>query len=181
MKRGILFVVLLSVSLAAYWGWDYWRDHRYDEQILVAARHYQMPPELVKAVIWRESLFNAQARGRAGELGLMQIRAVAALEWAKSEHLAAFQHENCLDPLTNALAGTWYLKKAIHRYSQTDNPIPYALAEYNAGRSHLLKWNYGAANTNSERFVEQIKYPSTKRYVEGIMGRQERYKGTLGN
>lgn len=179
MKRGIFIVLLLCLGIAAYIGWDHWREHRYDAMILAAARRYQMPPELIKAVIWRESRFNAQVHGKAGELGLMQIRSAAAQEWAKSEHLAGFQHEWCLDPLTNALAGTWYLRKTIHRYNLADNPIPYGLADYNAGRSHILKWCHGGGYTNSDIFIGQIEFPGTKKYVQAIMGRAEHYKGSF--
>ncbi len=178
-KRGWQLLVLLMLGLAAHWGWDYWREHRYDKEILAAAQRYQLDPGLVKAVVWRESHFNSDARGRAGELGLMQIRATAAQEWAKSEHLAAFEHQSCLDPATNTLAGAWYLKKVLRRYDQTDDPIPYALADYNAGRSNLLRWKHGLAETNSAAFVAQIEFPSTKSYVQAIMARSEHYRGTL--
>jgi len=39
-------------------------------------------PALIKAVAWRESKFDTHARGRAGEIGLMQLREEAAQEWA---------------------------------------------------------------------------------------------------
>ena len=63
-----------------------------------------------------------------------------------------FAHEHCFDPGTNTLAGTWYLRKLMRRYAQTDNPLPYALADYNAGRGNVLKWNQGAA-VNQQRCV----------------------------
>ncbi|HWH67973.1 MAG TPA: hypothetical protein VNT26_01200, partial [Candidatus Sulfotelmatobacter sp.] len=62
------------------------------------------------------------------------------------------------------------------RYTQTDNPLPYALADYNAGRANVLKWNRGAAATNSTTFMEQIGFPSTKAYVRAGMGRYEYYR-----
>jgi len=137
-------------------------------------------PELIKALMWRESNFNPRARGKADDLGLMQVCLSAAWEWAGSEHLTNFQHSDCLNPLTNTLAGTWYLKKAMQRYVQTDNPVPYALAEYNAGHGNLLKWKTGAATTNSAAFINQIGFPKTRQYVETIMARAELYKGSFG-
>ena len=127
----------------------------------------------MKAVVWRESRFHPGTRGRAGEIGLMQIREDAAAEWAESERNTNFVHETCADPLTNALAGTFYLAKVMKRYTKTDNPAPYALADYNAGRGNVLKWNTGEAATNSAVFITQIGFPGTSNYVLSVMRRAE--------
>ena len=42
------------------------------------------------------------------------------------------------DPAKNTMAGSWYLRKLIGRYGNTDNPLAYALADYNAGRNNVL-------------------------------------------
>lgn len=169
-------VLLLALGVIAWWGWDYWREHRYDSLILAAANRYQIDPALVKAVVWRESRFQADARGRAGELGLMQIREPAAAEWAKAEHIASFEHRACLDPATNTLAGAWYLKHLLLRYQDTDNPAAYALADYNAGRGNVLKWLDGQAATRSGVFIAQIGFPGTRDYVRAILRRAEHYR-----
>ncbi|MGP8199105.1 MAG: lytic transglycosylase domain-containing protein [Limisphaerales bacterium] len=170
---------LLVSALIAYVGWVcyiYWREHRFDTEIAAAARRYQVDPALIKAVIWRESRFNPRDRGRAGELGLMQVRDAAAFEWASAEHIAVFDFETCFDPGTNTLAGTWYLKKVLLRYQQTDDPLTYALADYNAGRGNVLKWRAGGALTNSAAFINQIGFPGTKAYVRSVLKRFEHYR-----
>lgn len=168
-------VILVALGVIGWWRWDYRREHRFDAVIVAAARRYQIDPALVKAVVWRESRFDPRARGRAGELGLMQIRAAAAQEWAAAERLHSFAHQACLDPATNTLAGAWYLKKISKRYHQTDNPIAYALADYNAGRGNVVKWQTGRALTNSAAFVKQIEFPGTRDYVRAVLRRAERY------
>ena len=100
----------------------------------------------------------------------------AALDWASAEKIDPFEHEQLFDPGTNALAVAWYLKKLLRRYAQTDNPLPYALADYNAGRGNVLKWNQGAAATNSEVFIQQIGFPGTSNYVRSVMRKMERYR-----
>ena len=164
---------------AAAVGFWIWREGRLersqDGPIRAAARRYGVEPALVKAIVWRESRFNPNARGRAEEIGLMQIREDAAQEWADAEHLEHFEHKHCFDPVTNTLAGTWYLKKLLRRYTRTDDPVPYALADYNAGRGNVLKWNSGAAATNSEAFLEQIGFPMTHDYVRSVMQRYKKY------
>jgi peptidoglycan lytic transglycosylase len=168
-------VLLLIIGAVAYCYRKEQLERSQDSAIQTAAQRYSVEPALIKAVVWRESKFHAQARGLAGEIGLMQLREEAAQEWADAERLDGFEHENCLDALTNVLAGTWYLKKLLKRYTQTDNPVPYALADYNAGRGNVLKWLNGPAATNSAVFVEQIPFPGTKEYVQSVMHRRETY------
>jgi soluble lytic murein transglycosylase len=170
------FLLLLVLALGVYWGFIYWREHRFDAVIAAAATRYQMEPALVKAVVWQESRFHPNDRGSAGELGLMQIREDAALEWASAEHIPGFEHAACIDPATNTLAGTWYLKKILQRYKQADDPLPYALADYNAGRGNVLKWRTGSAMTNSAVFIDQIGFPGTKAYVQSVLRRFEHYR-----
>jgi soluble lytic murein transglycosylase len=172
--RGL--VLLLALGVIAWWGWDYRREHRFDSLIFAAAKRYQVDPALLKAVVWRESRFDSGARGRAGELGLMQIRAPAAAEWAAAERIPGFDHRACLDPATNTLAGAWYLKKLLLRYQDTDNPAAYALADYNAGRSNVLKWLDGPAATRSGVFIGQIGFPATREYVRAILRRADSYR-----
>jgi len=180
VKRRWIFLVTLLLLLVGGSALYYWRtgwlERSQDGPIRAAARRYGVEPALVKAVVWRESRFHPDARGRVGELGLMQIQEEAAREWMDAEHLAAFEHEHCLDPRTNTFAGTWYLRKLLRRYAQTDNPLPYALADYNAGRGNVLKWNRGAAATNSSVFVEQIGFPSTRQYVAAVIQRYDHYR-----
>ena len=179
VKRRPLFAFLaLIICMGSIGGWRYyrWRDHRFDAVIVGAAQRYGVEPALVKAVVWRESWFNPAARGRKTEFGLMQIRAEAAGEWARAEKITGFAPEQLFDPATNTLAGTWYLGKLLKRYQKTDNPLPYALADYNAGRSHVLRWNKGAASTNNALFIEQMDFPSTRKYVKTVMRRCEYYR-----
>ena len=169
-------MLLICAGIIGYWWWSYWREHRYDKFIVAAAQRYKIDPALIKAVCWRESRFNADARGAAGELGLMQVRSSAAEEWAQAERVPHFHHEACLNPATNILAGTWYLQHVLRRYRQTDNPATYALADYNAGRGNVLKWLNGPASTNSAAFLQQIGFYSTQEYVRAILRRRDVYR-----
>ena len=79
LKYALIAAVFAAINVG---GWFWWRayelDHSQDEVIIAAASIYDMDPALIKAVIWRESRFNPDAVGAAGELGLMQIRDAAA-------------------------------------------------------------------------------------------------------
>jgi soluble lytic murein transglycosylase len=171
--------VLVFVLLTALWvqRTQPRRDGRFDREIQQAAGRYGVDPALVKAVIWRESAFDAKARGRSGEIGLMQIQELAAVDWSTSQGVIGFEMEHLENPTTNVLAGTWYLGHLLKRYRHTDNPVPYALADYNAGRANVRKWiTAEGADTNSAVFVEQIAFPSTRKYVQAVTARRSRYQ-----
>jgi soluble lytic murein transglycosylase len=173
-----LLFILLDVAVAVWWRYQ-WRERSQDGVILAASLRYGVDPALIKAVVWRESRFRPSARGGAGELGLMQIRDEAALEWAGAERVEGFRVEHLLDAGTNTLAGTWYLRRLLTRYLRTDNPIPYALADYNAGRSHVLRWMQGDGATNSQVFLRQMNFPGTRRYIEAVSERHAHYRVTF--
>ncbi|HIG29981.1 MAG TPA: lytic transglycosylase domain-containing protein, partial [Verrucomicrobiales bacterium] len=90
-------------------------------------------------------------------------------EWAEAEKVSPFVHEHVSDIETNILAGSWYLAKLMKRYTKTDNPIPYALADYNAGRGNVLKWIRGKAATNSVEFLAEVGFPSTHQYIQDVI------------
>ena len=154
-----------------------YREDSQDDHIRAAARKYGVDPALVKAVVWRESRFNPKIRGDAGEIGLMQVGKLAAEEWADAEKRSFFRHQELFDAAKNTQAGTWYLGKMLRRYAHTDEPAVFALADYNAGRSNVLRWNKGAASTNSALFLKQMDFPGTREYIRSILKRKERYRG----
>jgi soluble lytic murein transglycosylase len=172
-----LLLLLLVGGGIARWRYLDWRDHSMDAPILAAARRYHVPPALVKAVVWRESQFDPTALGSKGEIGLMQVLPrAAAQDWIQAERIHEFAPEHLFNPVTNTLVGAWYLERLLKRYAQADDPVAYALADYNAGRGNVLKWNQGVAATNSAAFLRQIAFPSTREYVLSIQRRYAHYR-----
>ena len=89
------------------------RFQQYDALIRSVAAEHHLDPMLVKAVVWRESRFDAQKYGSAGERGLMQVSDRAAQEWALQNRIENFRVEELFDPKVNIEAGTWYLRRAM--------------------------------------------------------------------
>ncbi|MFN7139115.1 MAG: lytic transglycosylase domain-containing protein [Limisphaerales bacterium] len=177
MKRWFLRLLFLCLALLVILlGIKHQREHRFDKFIVPSALKYKTSPALVKAIIWQESRFNPNAKGGAGEIGLMQIRSAAAHEWAAAEKITPFTHQQIFDPAQNIDAGTWYIAKLSRRYPHTDNPLVYALADYNAGRGNVLRWIHGAGATNSSVFLEQMTYPGTRKYITNVLERMEKYE-----
>ncbi len=174
-KALIIFLVIIVLDIVlGVWLYVRWRDGRFGDEIRAAARRYGVDPKLVQSVVWQESRFDPDARGTSGEIGLMQLMGPAAEDWAVAEDIEPWEHEMCVDPGTNTLVGTWYLATLIKRYPGTDDPLVYALADYNAGRTHVLRWATGPAETNSAAFLEAMTYPGTKQYIKSVL---KRYRG----
>jgi soluble lytic murein transglycosylase len=133
-------------------------------------------PLLIRAVIWRETRFNPRAVGEAKERGLMQVTPIAAGEWIKAQKITTFQLDDLFSPRTNIQAGTWYLSRSIRRWKDTDNPVVFALAEYNAGRSNALQWVDPNNPTSSAAFLQRVDFPTTKRYIQTILKKYAEYQ-----
>lgn len=170
-------LILAIIDICAYLWWaGNKKERQYDKIIQNAAMEFKVEFALIKAVIWQESRFNEKAVGKAGEIGLMQLMELAAFEWADKKAIEDFEHSHVFDPNTNILAGTYYLKTRIARYKHTDNPLPFALADYNAGRANVLRWATGSARTNSVNFIKKIDFPSTRKYINQVSKRREQYR-----
>jgi soluble lytic murein transglycosylase len=160
-----------------------WTDYRrFDPLIVKVAREYDLDPRLIKAVVWRESRFQADMTGRNGERGLMQVSEVAARDWALAKGIRDLRPDQMLTPEVNLEIGTWYLSKAVQRWNTEDNAVPFALAEYNAGKSRVDRWVRTASRkrkglpVTAETFQDSIDFPSTARYVRTILARYDFYK-----
>ena len=175
LRRFALFLLLLAVLGAGLSrGLAYYREHRYDGLIRAAALQYGVDPALVSAVIWRESNYRADRVGRAGEIGLMQVREPAAREWARAAGAPEFSAAHLYDPGTNILAGTWYLARALRRWAERDDPATFALAEYNAGLTHARHWAALPGSETAAGFSAAISFPSTRAYIGDILTRYRR-------
>src|SRR5437867_4606261 len=150
---------------------------QYDQLIRAIAKEHDLDPMLVKAVIWRESRFDPRKYGGAGERGLMQVSEKAAKEWARQNKIANFRVDQLFDPKTNLEAGTWYLRRAFEHWETQSDPLPFALAEYNAGASRAQRWSGGAgvADIPVRKFLQNIDFPGTRKYVDSIIARYQFY------
>jgi soluble lytic murein transglycosylase-like protein len=110
-----------------------------------AAVYYQLPAELIWAVIKVESNFRQTAVSRAGARGLMQLMPSTA---------RAIGLRDPLDPEQNILGGAYYLRHLANRYQ---GDIYYTLAAYNAGPGAV------------QRHGGIPPYPETQSYIRKVL------------
>ncbi|HET6410299.1 MAG TPA: transglycosylase SLT domain-containing protein [Chthoniobacteraceae bacterium] len=148
----------------------------------MSAKH-KVDPALVKAIVWRESGFHPSKLGTKGERGLMQVGEAAAADWSRAAKVETFVPTDLFEPRTNVEVGAWYVSRALEKWKEKDNPIPFALAEYNAGASRVDRWmaSTGAgSNADAHDLVNAIDFPTTRRYVEDIVARHQFYRNRGG-
>jgi len=185
-----LFLAALAAAGLALWKSDdpsytffSWfagsRYTRYDQIIHDLSKKHGLDPMLIKAIVWRESAFHPDKLGAVGERGLMQVGEAAAKDWANAEKIETFMPTDLFDPKTNLEVGTWYFKKALDRWKGKDDPIPFALAEYNAGKVRVDRWiaqTGRGSEATSRDLVQVIDFPTTRRYVDDIVTRHRFYE-----
>ncbi len=126
-------------------------DTSYNKIVDRASKKYNVPKELIQAVIKQESNYNPKSISKAGAKGLMQLMPNTA---------DILKVKNVFDPTENIMAGTQHLKDMIN---QTDN-IEEALAAYNAGIGRVR--NAGG--------IPNIK--ETQHYVDAVLKYYDYYK-----
>lgn len=194
LKRLLLALLLAALTAAAVVLWNSpdpaytfqsWlalsRYTRYDTLIADIARKHDLDPLLVKAIAWRESAFHPEMIGTSGERGLMQVGEAAAQDWARVEKIETFMPTDLFDAKTNLEVGAWYFRKALDRWRQKDNPVPFALAEYNAGRVRVDRWvaeTKRGEQASADDLLHAIDFPTTRKYIETIMARHRYYQET---
>ncbi len=106
------------------------------EAVIRESRNQELDPIFVLAVIQTESGFNTDARGDAGEIGLMQILPKTA-EWiAKKYKLPWLGPKSLFDPITNIKIGITYF---AHLRSEFDSRAYHYLPAYNMGPKNMRR------------------------------------------
>lgn len=109
-----------------------------------AASKHEVDPNLVAAVVFKESAFNPNAVSRRGAQGLMQLMPRTA---------RAMGVQDSFDPYQNVLGGTKYLREMLDMF---DGNVEMALAAYNAGPMAVKKHG-PTVNDEAVEYVAKIK------------------------
>ncbi|TCK31988.1 soluble lytic murein transglycosylase-like protein [Paraburkholderia sp. BL8N3] len=126
----------------------------YGAMIDDAAREYNVPPALVRAMVTTESNFDPQAVSPKGAIGLMQLMPATAKRFGAVDPA---------DPRTNLRTGTRYLRWLLDRFG---SDLKLAVAAYNAGEGAVDK--YGG---------QVPPYAETRDYVTKVLNHYRIYSG----
>ncbi len=119
---------------------------------------------LVKAVVWRESRFDPQKLGGAGERGLMQVSEIAVQDWALENKVENFRVEELFDRKTNLDAGAWYLHRATQHWQRRPTRPRSSSPSTTLARAARQRWAGGdGAPISARAFQKNIDFPGTKK------------------
>ncbi|MFC1737413.1 transglycosylase SLT domain-containing protein, partial [Candidatus Hydrogenedentota bacterium] len=114
------------------------------------------------------------------EMGLMQITLGARKDYNR-RHGSFWRNIFPFDPAVNVEIGTWYLTDSMRIYGTMLDPVPFALARYNAGQGRSDKWLKNArAGTRKklsisfEEFLKYVTISTTRNYIRDIHGRYKK-------
>jgi soluble lytic murein transglycosylase-like protein len=124
-----------------------WWEKRSDappDEIDRAAAHYNVPAELVRAVIWAESAGDAGAVSHRGAIGLMQLM----------PHTAGEMYvQDPVDPAQNIMGGTRYLRWLANEFK---GDMILTLAAYNAGPDAVRKYGGVPPFEETRTYVKKV-------------------------
>ena len=114
------------------------------------AAHYNVPQELICALIDVESRWNPHAVSPKGAIGLMQLMPATA------RHFGAFDP---FDPEQNIAAGTRYVTVLMHEF---DGDLRLVAAAYNAGDIWVSRKQLKYRNSDVVAYVTSVR----QRYLQ---------------
>ncbi|MGH9748861.1 MAG: lytic transglycosylase domain-containing protein [Candidatus Polarisedimenticolia bacterium] len=100
-----------------------------------ASARFEIPPEMLLAVIRIESAFDPNALSHKGAVGLMQILPSTAQEIAQELRMEWSGDALLRDPSANIAMGAYYLTKLIGQFDD----LAVALAAYNHGPGRIAE------------------------------------------
>ena len=164
---GALALVLAAFGLYVYETEPRWYERlryplRYEEIIKGHAENYHLDPELVAAVIYQESKFDAGAVSASGAVGLMQLLPSTGQGIAERTGGNSWTPDDLRDPELNIRYGSWYLRHLLDKYGDEE----LALAAYNAGQTNVDRWRAEGL---------EIQFDETRHYVARIQELKRTY------
>jgi hypothetical protein len=154
----------------------YPRPHK--EIVDKTAESYDLPPELIYAVIREESSFDVRAMSPRAARGLMQMMRPTAMRIAKDLGAHGFRARQLFDPPISIRFGTHYLSSLLELF---DGDVAAVAASYHAGETAVARWRSRLGELSLDEFIEEIPYASTRRYVQKVIASYGMYRLLYGH
>jgi soluble lytic murein transglycosylase len=173
LKRAIPFYTSAPLDAIPVAYWRILFPQNYWSEIKADAEKNNLDPYMVASLIRQETEFNPGAVSNKSAYGLMQLLPSVGRSMAKEEGLRHFRTDELLNPSTNILLGTHYLRQTLDRFN---NQPEYAFAAYNAGDNRVTDWQSIGNYHGIDEFVESIPFTETREYVQAILRNEEIYR-----
>ncbi len=144
------------------------------EQLLPkSAREFRLDPAVLRGLVRQESVFDANAKSRAGAIGLTQLLPATAEPLARSVLRVRYRRAFLYDPGVNARLGAAYFRQLLDRF---DGNVHYALAAYNGGPTRMARVLRENAGLPEDEIFESLPFYETRDYVRRVILYAESYR-----
>ncbi|OHD71236.1 MAG: hypothetical protein A2W19_10670 [Spirochaetes bacterium RBG_16_49_21] len=120
---------------------------------------YELPKNILYAVMKAESLFKHNAVSGAGAVGLMQIMPGTAKGIARGLKINTYE---LTDPCTSIQIGAQYISRLFRHFK---NNFHYMIAAYNAGAGNVTRWKDRIPAGDMDYFTEFTPFIETRYYI----------------
>lgn len=138
----------------------------FDPDVTHHAEKKNITPEVLWAIIKKESAFEPVIISYANAYGLMQIIPPTARQIARELKIDFNDMRLLYNPDVNIEMGTYYITELLKRYEWN---LYYALAAYNAGPHRVDRWQKIIDTSDDDFFMENIEFSETRKYVRVVM------------
>lgn len=156
---------------------DGWRRFHYPVEeggfLPARAKEFRLDPSLLRGLVRQESVFDAEAKSRAGALGLTQLMPATARVLARSVLRVRYRRAFLYDPGVNARLGAAYLRQMLDRFG--GSPIA-ALAAYNGGPTRMARVLRENSGLTEDEILESHPASETREYVRRVLLYAESYR-----
>ena len=144
---------------------------RYGQYVEAYAAQYDLPPNLLYAVIKTESGFDSGVVSEDGAVGLMQLMP-DTFRWLSDDVLHEYLPDGLrYDPETNVRYGACLLSRLYRVYGNWDT----TLAAYNAGSGRVDGWLKDPQYSSDGVHLTAIPFAETREYVKRVSSARSMY------
>jgi soluble lytic murein transglycosylase len=167
----VMSAVIVHVTMPSWYA-RWWYPMEHGPAITAEAAASGVAPDLIAAVIFRESKYAEDARSDRGAVGLMQVLPETA-QWIHTQNAApAAAPERLAEPAVNIAYGTWYLRYLTDKYGSED----LALAAYNGGETNLQRWIAAAHREGHALTIAEVPFRETRSFVGAVHDARSVYR-----
>lgn len=177
-KNILLCLIILFIAAAAVsnYNLDFWTIRRnfepikYQKHINYYSQKFSINPDLLAALIYVESRFEASSKSNQGAVGLMQLMPSTAMWVARKLEKKDFELDDLYDPKTNIELGSWYFSYLRKKFN---GDLIKTLAAYNAGEGNVNNW---LKNDWNGKITVDLPYGETDNFVKRVISTRDHYQ-----
>lgn len=137
---------------------------KYTEYIDKYSVEYNVPKDLLYAVIKTESGFDEKAKSNVGAIGLTQITP-ETFQWLQTKTGESLEDDSLYDPETSIRYCAVFYSLLLNEFDDVETSV----AAYHAGRSKVNEWLHNEEYSRDGKTLEKIPSAATSHYVSKVV------------